>query len=87
MDDNRNFELEFKEDIATEIATSPKNSSTQIIMSFDLVMCLFVVLFKILAILAYFIPMMIGHLELLTFVLVVVLTSVDFWTTKNLCGR
>lgn len=32
MSDNNNFELEFKDDIAVTIATSPKNSDKQIIV-------------------------------------------------------
>ena len=32
MSDHNNFELEFKEDLAETIATSPKNSNNQIVM-------------------------------------------------------
>jgi hypothetical protein len=50
-------------------------------------MCLLAITFKLLSILLYFLLKFPAQQDILTFVVVVLMTTFDFWVTKNLTGR
>lgn len=87
MAEHNNFELEFKEDLAPAIATSPKNSERQIVMGPDPPMFILTISFKILAVTFYYVLKFGLQAEIATFVVVVLLDCFDFWVTKNVTGR